>query len=286
MEKQIDHILEGRLKSIGEESVLQSLPHKDFRFASPFIVVHHIPAHTYPAGSPPERLHPHPHRGFAPVTFLFQGEGYHRDSLGNSGILKAGEVQWMFSGSGLLHSEGPSREFLEKGGTYELVQLWVNVPAKHKMEAPFYQQAARAEMPPVSDDPGIDLRLASGTYRQLTGPVNRSFTPVTSIFGTMQAGKTISFFPNEGDWTLLYLLDGAILINDRQPVNKQHLVVFSKAGTEITVTAKENIRLLYLSATPIDEPIAAKGNFVMNTAEEIAQAEADFAAGKFGALDY
>lgn len=286
MEKQIEHILDGRPKSIGEETILQSLPHKDFRFASPFIVVHHLPAHTYPAGSPPERLHPHPHRGFAPVTFLFQGEGYHKDSLGNSGVLKAGEVQWMFAGSGLLHSEGPTKEFLEKGGDYELVQLWVNVPAEFKMTTPFYQQAARDQMPLISDDAGIDLRLASGNYRQLAGPINRSFTPVTAIFGSMQPNKTISFFPIEGDWTLLYLLDGSILINDRQPVNKQHLVVFGKAGTEITVTAKEHTRLLYLSASPIDEPVAAKGNFVMNTQEEIAQAEADFAAGKFGELDY
>jgi quercetin 2,3-dioxygenase len=286
MEKQIEHILEGREKSIGEETVLQSLPHKEFRFASPFIVVHHLPAATYPAGSPPERLHPHPHRGFAPVTFLFQGEGYHRDSQGNSGILKAGEVQWMFSGSGLLHSEGPSEEFLEKGGVYELVQLWVNVPAKHKMETPFYQQAAAEQMPAISKDPGIDLHLVSGNYQQLTGPINKSFTPVTAIFGSMQAGKTISFFPKEGDWTLLYVLDGAILINDRQPVNKRHLVVFSKTGTGLTVTAKENVRLLYLSATPIDEPVAARGNFVMNTSEELDQAEADFSAGKFGVLDY
>ncbi len=286
MEKQIEHILEGRAKSIGEETVLQSLPHKDFRFANPFIVVHHLPAHTYPAGSPPERLHPHPHRGFAPVTFLFQGEGYHKDSLGNSGILKAGEVQWMFSGSGLLHSEGPSKAFLEKGGNYELVQLWVNVPAAHKMNAPFYQQATHDQMPAISEDPGIDLRLVSGNYQEQTGPIDRSFTPVTSIFGTLQANKTVSFYPAAGDWTLLYVLDGAILISDRQPVNKQHLVVFGKEGDEITVTAKQNTRLLYLSATPIDEPIAAKGNFVMNTPEEIAQAEADFADGKFGELDY
>ncbi|GAA0544069.1 pirin family protein [Chitinophaga japonensis] len=285
MYKQIEHILEGREKHIGDDTILQSLPHKDFRFASPFVVLHHLPARSYPAGSPPERLHPHPHRGFAPVTFMFQGEGYHKDSLGNSGILEAGGVQWMFAGSGLLHSEGPSKAFLEKGGDYELVQLWVNVPARHKMEAPFYQHASHAQMPAISKDAGIRLHLASGTYQQLTGPVNRSFTPVTAIFGSMDINKTVRFPATVGDWTLLYVVDGAVIINDRQTVNKQHLVIFSKAGTEITVTAREQCRLLYLCATPIDEPVAAKGNFVMNTLEEIAQAEADFAAGKFGELD-
>src|SRR5690606_8712096 len=193
MYKQIEHILDGKEKRIGDETILQSLPHKDFRFASPFIVLHHLPARSYPAGSPPERLHPHPHRGFAPVTFLFQGEGYHKDSLGNSGVLKGGEVQWMFAGSGLLHSEGPSKAFLESGGHYAFVQLWVNVPARHKMEAPFYQHATRAQMPAISNDAGIDLRLVSGTYQQLSGPVNRSFTPVTSIFGSMETNKTVRF---------------------------------------------------------------------------------------------
>jgi len=284
MEKKIEHILEGRAKSIGEETILQSLPHKDFRFASPFIVVHHLPAQTYPAGSPPERLHPHPHRGFAPVTFLFQGEGYHKDSLGNSGVLKAGEVQWMFAGSGLLHSEGPTKEFLQKGGAYEFVQLWVNVPAKHKMGEPFYQQSTHERMPAITTEAGTDLRLASGIYKGLNGPIT-SFTPVTSIFGTLQAGKNISFEAPEGNWTLLYVLDGAVTVN-QQPVEKYHLVVFSKTGTDITVTATADTKLLYLSALPIDEPVAAKGNFVMNTAEEIAQAEKDFEEGKFGVLDY
>ena len=284
MEKKIEHILEGRAKSIGEETILQSLPHKDFRFASPFIVVHHLPAQTYPAGSPPERLHPHPHRGFAPVTFLFQGEGYHKDSLGNSGVLKAGEVQWMFAGRGLLHSEGPTQEFLQKGGTYELVQLWINVPAQHKMGEPFYQQSTHEKMPAITTEAGTDLRLASGTYKGLNGPIT-SFTPVTSIFGTLPAGKNISFEAEEGNWTLLYVLDGAVTVN-QQPVEKYHLVVFSKTGTDITVTATADTKLLYLSALPIDEPVAAKGNFVMNTAEEIAQAEKDFEEGKFGVLDY
>lgn len=285
MNKQIDHILKGRNKSIGEETILQSLPHKDFRFANPFIVLHHLPAKHFEPGSPPERLHPHPHRGFAPVTFMFSGEGFHKDSQGNSGVLKGGEVQWMFAGSGLLHSEGPAKEFLKRGGDYEFVQLWVNVPAEHKMSPPFYRQASREQMPAISEDGGIDLRLASGHYNNLSGPI-QSFTPVTAIFGTMQQGRSIHLTANEGYWTLLYVLDGELSINDEKQIASQHLAVFNKAGRDISITAKANTKLLYLSAEPINEPVAAKGNFVMNTQEEVVQAEQDFAEGKFGVLDF
>ena len=285
MNKKIDFLLAGREKSIGAETVLQSLPHKDFRFASPFIVIHHLPRHHYFPASSPERLHPHPHRGFAPVTFMFQGEGFHKDSLGNSGVLKGGEVQWMFSGSGLLHSEGPTKELLERGGDYEFVQIWINVPAKHKMDKPYYQQAKKAEMPLLFSEEGIDLRLASGDYEKNKGPI-QSFTPIVSAFGLVQKNKTFTLIAREGNWTLLYVLEGEVMINNEQEVIDHHLVVFNKAGTEIKIETTEKTKLLYLSAEPIDEPVAAKGNIVMNTQEEVEQAEKDFAEGKFGLLDF
>jgi len=283
MNKQLDFILKGREKNIGEETVLQSLPHRDFRFANPFIVVHHFPEHHYAVGSPPERLHPHPHRGFAPVTFMFQGEGYHRDSEGNEGVLKAGEVQWMFAGRGLLHSEGPTPELLAKGGNYEFVQLWVNVPAQHKWNAPYYQQASAEQMPLLFQQPGCDIRLASGQYREFTGPL-QSFTPVISAFGNMKAGVQVACEAQEGYWTLLYLLEGSIVVNDTS-IEAYHLIVFSKQGTDIRIRATTDAKLLYLSAEPINEPVAARGNIVMNTQEEVAQAEKDYADGKFGSLD-
>ncbi|MCU7547604.1 pirin family protein [Chitinophagaceae bacterium LB-8] len=285
MQKKIDHLLEGRKKSIGEETILQSLPHKDFRFASPFIVLHHLPPHLYPAGSPPERIHPHPHRGFAPVTFMFQGEGYHNDTNGYNGVLKSGEVQWMFAGKGLLHSEGPTKKLLEKGGNYEFVQLWVNVPAKYKMESPYYQQAKKDDMPLLFQEEGIDLRLASGSYDHLNGPI-RTFTPVMSAFGTVKGEKSFQLKAIEGYWTLLYVLDGTIVVNNEMEVSGHHLLVFSKEGTEIQIQTRTDAKLLYLSAEPIEEPVAAKGNFVMNTQEEIEQAEKDFAERKFGTLDF
>jgi redox-sensitive bicupin YhaK (pirin superfamily) len=283
MKKKIDFILDAREKSIGPETVLQSLPNRDFRFASPFIVIHHLPPHHYPPGSPPERLNPHPHRGFAPVTFMFQGEGFHRDSAGNSGILRAGEVQWMFAGSGLLHSEGPGKDLLEKGGDYELVQIWVNVPASHKMDKPYYQQAKKEEMPLLFAEEGSGLRLASGNYGKLKGPI-KSFTPVTTAFGSVAQNKTLHLIAPEGYWTLLYVLDGKITLNQEREVATHQLAIFNKDATEIDVYTNTNAKLLYLSAEPINEPVAAKGNIVMNSQEEIVQAEKDYAEGKFGML--
>jgi hypothetical protein len=216
---------------------------------------------------------------------MFQGEGYHKDSEGNSGVIKEGEVQWMFAGRGLLHSEGPTKELLVKGGTYEFVQIWVNVPAKHKMDQPFYQQVTKEQMPLLFSEEGIDLRLASGTYDHLEGPI-QSFTPVVAAFGFVQTNKTIRLNAKEGYWTLLYVLDGTITVNEERDIEAHHLVIFSKEGTHITLTTRANTRLLYLSGEPINEPVAAKGNIVMNTQQEVEQAEKDYAEGKFGSLDF
>lgn len=283
MQKKIEHILAGREKQITkEQTVRQPLPHKDFRFANPFIVLHHLGPETIAAGGE-LRIHPHPHRGFAPVTFQLQGEGYHRDSAGHEGMIRAGDVQWMFAGKGILHSEGPSPELLRKGGTQELVQLWVNVPAAHKWEEPFYQSATPAQQPAVLQQEGVSLRLASGSYEEKTGPL-QSFTPVISIIGSIQKGKRVQFTATPGYWTLLYIIKGVITLNC-ETVGQYNLIVFEKENDEIIVTAEEDTQLLFLSAQPIDEPVAAKDNFVMNTAGEIEQAMEDYKNGTFGSLD-
>ncbi|MBC6491829.1 pirin family protein [Flavihumibacter stibioxidans] len=282
MKKGILHILSGRSKQITpEESVLQPLPHKDFRFANPIIVIHHIGPLKINAGAA-SRIHPHPHRGFAPVTFLLQGEAYHRDSMGNEGFMKAGDVQWMFAGKGILHSEGPTKELLAGGGDYELIQIWVNVPARHKWDDPYYKQAGREEMPLVSEEPGVDLRLASGEYEGLKGPLE-SFTPVVSIVGSVAKGSRYQFTAKAGYWTLLYVASGSIAV-DQELIGPQQLVVFEKGNEEIQISASEDARLLYLSAKPIEEPIAAKDNFVMNTEAEVNQAMEDYQKGLFGEL--
>lgn len=282
--KKIEHILYGREKKITEEeTVRQSLPHKDFRFANPFIVVHHAGPSTIEPGQQ-SRIHPHPHRGFAPYTFMLQGEGFHRDNAGNDEVIKAGGVQWMFAGKGILHSEGPTPELLHTGGVTELIQLWINVPRANKLGTPFYQAAAREELPHVLQQDGIDFRLASGDYDGRTGPIE-NFTPIISMIGEVAAGKKVHFDATPGYWTLMYVVKGSVIVND-QPVSAYNLVVFSQDGKDIDVNATEDAQLLYLSAEPIDEPVAAKDNFVMNTMQEADQAIADYKNGLFGELSY
>ena len=284
MQKSILHILAGKEKQITEdESVLQSLPHKDFRFASPFIVVHHIRPATVAPGSA-FRIHPHPHRGFAPVTFQLQGEGYHKDNAGHSEIIKAGDVQWMFAGKGLLHSEGPSKELLQDGGTHELVQIWINVPKAHKWDNPYYQIAREEQLPRVLEQEGVNLRLASGEYDNEKGPLP-SFTPVISIIGEIAKGKRVQLNATPGYWTLIYIIKGSACIN-QETIGQHNLVVFDKENDEIIICGEEDTQLLFLSAEPINEPVAAKDNFVMNTQEETEQAIADYKNGVFGTLEY
>ncbi|MCX2452261.1 pirin family protein [Pedobacter sp. PLR] len=284
MKKKIDHILLGREKQITKEEIVrQPLPHKDFRFANPFIVLHHMGPETILPGQE-LRIHPHPHRGFAPVTFQLQGEGYHKDNAGNDEIIKAGDVQWMFAGKGILHSEGPTKDLLKNGGTQELLQLWVNVPKAHKWDNPSYQSATKAEQPEVLKQAGVSLRLVSGEYEGQTGPM-KSFTPIISIIGEIQKEKQVEIKTKPGYWTLLYVTKGSLKVNN-ELITFHHLAVFDKDGDEIVLKAEEDTQILFLSATPIEEPVAAKDNFVMNTPEENEQAISDYANGVFGTLEF
>lgn len=283
--KKIEHILYGREKKITEaETVRQALPHKDFRFANPFIVLHHAGPVLIEAGKK-ARIHPHPHRGFSPYTFMLQGEGFHRDNAGHDEIIKAGGVQWMFAGKGILHSEGPTETLQQQGGVQELVQLWINAPRANKWDKPFYQAATKEQLPPVLQQEGVSLRLASGDYDGQTGPI-QNFTPVISIVGEINKGRRVSFPTTPGYWTLLYVIKGTVLVNDTETVPLHNLVVLSREGDQFTVEAKEEAQVLFLSAEPLDEPVAAKDNYVMNTPEEIEQAMEDYKNGLFGQLDY
>lgn len=284
MKKKIRHILKGREKQITkEESVLQPLQHIDFRFANPIIVLHHLQAKQIEAGQQ-LRIHPHPHRGFAPVTFQLHGEGYHTDSAGHKGTVKSGDVHWMFAGKGILHSEGPSEEMLKTGGTQELIQLWINVPKANKWDEPFYQLATKQQQPEVLQQPGVSLRLASGNYDGKVGPL-KSFTPLVAISGEIAAGRQVQLMATPGYWTLLYIAKGKVVINQEE-INEHHLIVFEQDNEEIIITANEDTQLLYLSAEPINEPVAAKDNFVMNTIEEANQAIEDHKNGLFGTLEF
>lgn len=283
MKKKILHILHGREKQITKDDVVrQPLPHMDFRFANPFIVLHHLGPKEITPGQQ-LRMHPHPHRGFAPVTFMLQGEGYHQDSAGHSEIIKAGDVQWMFAGKGILHSEGPTAELSYKGGIQELIQLWVNVPAGNKFDEPTYQSATKAGQPNVLKQAGVNLRLVSGSFDGQTGPI-KTIMPVITVIGEVENGKTLQLSTTPGYWTLIYVIKGSICIN-QESIAQHNLIVFEKDNEEVILIAETDTQILLLSAEPIDEPIAAKDNFVMNTSAGIDQAIADYKSGMFGSLE-
>ena len=286
MKKNIAHILAGKEKHITPtQTVLQPLPHADFRFANPFIVLHHGGPDTIEKGSD-SRIHPHPHRGFAPVTFQLQGQAHHKDNFGNDQLLNAGDVQWMFAGKGILHSEGPSEQEHREGGTEEIIQLWINVPAAHKWDDPRYQFVQKANLPRIMEQEGVNLRLASGTFAGKTGPISISYTPVISAAGEITKGKELEFEVTENYWTLLYIAHGRVTVDDITPVEEHHLIVFKREGTQFSITANEDSQILFLSGAVIDEPVAAKDNFVMTTMAEVDQAIEDYKKGLFGTLTY
>lgn len=267
---------------MGPLTVGQPMPSSEIENLNPFILLHHG-RNIFEANSQ-SRLGPHPHRGFEPVTFLFDGEIEHRDSEGNIGMLEAGDVQWMTAGSGIIHSEGPSENLLKKGGKLQLIQLWVNLMSANKMTKPKYQDIKNAQMPSISENPNIQLKLVSGIYNDKKGPAD-TFSPIISIFGEIKAGEKISF-EFESNWhTSLYILEGELLLTNLGRVTDEIFVVFNYENGIIELEAIKNTKILLLSAEPILEKYVAHGPFVMNNHSEINQAILDYQSGKMGVLD-
>src|SRR6476620_5980839 len=200
----------GQSFKMGPLHVRQPLPVADLEQVSPFILLHHAGPTVHPPNGTKERLSPHPHRGFEPVTFLFSGKLHHKDSAGHEGFLESGDVQWMTAGSGIIHSEGPSEEFANEGGTLELIQLWVNLPRDAKMTAPKYQDIKRDTMPVLKFDSNkIEARLVAGEYADKKGPAS-TFTNITAMMLYFEADATTTFSIPHSMNALLYILDGDV----------------------------------------------------------------------------
>lgn len=284
MQKQILEITNYSRTKVGPFNIKQPLPFGNVNYFDPFILIHHSGPEAFQPGQASSRLSPHPHSGFEPVTFLFEGEIYHRDSLGNEGLLNKGDVQWMTSGSGIVHSEGPSENFTKNGGAMELIQLWVNLPAKYKSVNPGYQQVNKNQMPHFySENKGIEMQLVSGEYNGIKGPV-LTYSPVISIMAFVSAPDKVHFTFNEGDNTLFYLLDGAAKVNEKE-VKQNQCVFFKNSGTELMIEMLSAGKFLLLSAEKLNEPVVAYGPFVLNTQEQLLKAFKDFNEGKMGTLD-
>jgi redox-sensitive bicupin YhaK (pirin superfamily) len=243
---------------------------------SPFLLLDYAgPAEFAPAAKP-RGVGFHPHRGFETVTMVYQGEVVHRDTAGNGGSIGPGDVQWMTAAKGLLHEEMHSEAFTRRGGTFEAVQLWVNLPARYKMDAPHYQSIGYTRIPAVKlDDHGSVLRIIAGDFQGHKGPA-RTYTPVNLWDLRLSAGQSVELDLAEDYSTILFALKGSVEINRSALLNDVELAFFERTGTRLTLTARTNSILLLMNGKPIDEPIAGYGPFVMNTPEEIRQALADF----------
>ncbi|CFB70183.1 pirin family protein [Yersinia enterocolitica] len=227
----------------------------------------------------------HPHRGFETVTIVYDGEVEHRDSTGKGGVIGPGDVQWMTAGGGILHEEFHSDAFAKRGGAFEMVQLWVNLPAKDKMTAPGYQAIRNETIPQVALAEGAgSLRVIAGDYAGKNGPAN-TFSPLNVWDIRLNQGKSAEFSLPDGWNTALIVLRGTVQVNGDAIARDAEMVLLDSAGSNVTIEANNDAVLLLLSGEPIDEPIIGYGPFVMNTQEQIAEAIADFNSGRFGSMD-
>lgn len=254
------------------------------RHISPFLMLDYAGPHTFTPTDARRGVGQHPHRGFETVTIVYQGELEHRDSTGAGGLIGPGDVQWMTAANGIIHEEFHSPAFARSGGVLEMVQLWVNLPARDKLTPAGYQTLLDAEIPQVALDEGVgSLRVIAGDYQGHRGPA-RTFTPMDVWDVRMNAGATLQLPIAEGRNAALVVLHGSIQVNDQQNVSPASLVLLEREGEHARVTALEDATLLLLSGEPIDEPIVGYGPFVMNTQAEIAEAFDDFHAGRFGQM--
>ncbi|MDN3556781.1 pirin family protein [Halomonas maura] len=252
---------------------------------SPFLMLDHAGPHTFRPARRPRGVGQHPHRGFETVTLVYAGELEHRDSTGSGGRIGEGDVQWMTAGAGIVHEEFHSRAFTERGGTLEMVQLWINLPARDKDAPAAYQTLLDAEIPSVAlDDEAGRVRVVAGTYRGHAGPA-RTFTPINLWDLRLAAGRDAVLPVPEGHTTLLVVLEGTVQVNGETVVRDEAVVAFERRGEEVHLEANNGARLLLLSGEPIEEPVVGHGPFVMNSVEQIHQAFADFQRGKYGALN-
>ena len=252
---------------------------------SPFLLLDYAAPYPFHPTTAQHGVGSHPHRGFETVTIAYQGEVTHKDSAGGGGTIKSGDVQWMTAASGVVHEEFHSPEFAEKGGLFEMVQLWVNLPAKDKMTAPRYQAIEAQDIPLIQfeNDAG-HIRVIAGQHAAQTGPA-RTYSPINVWDGVLKVGHVEHIHVPVDHNTLLVVLEGEMLLNGTQKVLDSSMVIFAKDGEAIIqLEATQHAKFLLLSGLPLNEPIQGHGPFVMNTQQEIIQAFDDFNQGKFGQI--
>ncbi|MHC6225894.1 pirin family protein [Pseudomonas sp. X10] len=254
------------------------------RHISPFLLLDYAGPHDFTPTSARRGVGQHPHRGFETVTIVYQGELEHRDSTGAGGLIGPGDVQWMTAADGILHEEFHSPAFARSGGTLEMVQLWVNLPARDKHAPAGYQTLLATDIPvvPLEDEAG-SLRVIAGDFRGHKGPA-RTFTEMDVWDLRLKPGATLPLFSASGRNTALVVLNGTLRINGEREAGPASLVLFDREGDQVLVEALDEVSVLFLAGEPIEEPIVGYGPFVMNSQAEIAEAFDDFQAGRFGKM--
>ena len=251
---------------------------------SPFLLLDYAGPADFAPAERPRGVGEHPHRGFETVTIVYRGEVEHRDSTGKGGVIGPGDVQWMTAAAGILHEEFHSRAFTRNGGTLEMVQLWVNLPAKDKDAAPGYQTLLDRDIPEVALPDGAGtLRVIAGEYEGSRGPA-RTFTPIDIWDLRLRQGGATSLTLPEGHTAGLIVLRGSVRINGGNTASEAQFVLLDRTGGEVTLEADSDATVLVLSGEPIDEPVVMYGPFVMNSPDQIRQAMVDFRSGRFGAI--
>ncbi len=257
----------------------------DMQRMTPFIMLDYNSKFYFPPTDKPRGVGVHPHRGFETVTIAYKGKVAHHDSSGGGGIIGEGDVQWMTAASGVLHKEYHEENFSKTGGDFQMVQLWVNLPAKDKMSNPKYQSIANAQINKyeLPENGGV-IEVIAGQYKGLKGSAS-TFTPLHMYNARLNAGAKADFSLPKNFNTALLVIEGNVRVNDTENVPTNHFLLFENDAEDFTIEALDNAIVLVLSGEPINEPIAAQGPFVMNTRQELVEAIYDYNMGKFGFLE-
>ncbi|MGI6456441.1 MAG: pirin family protein [bacterium] len=254
------------------------------RHLSPFLLLDYAGPTEFTPTNKRRGVGQHPHRGFETVTIVYEGELAHRDSTGQHGIIGPGDVQWMTAGAGILHEEFHSPAFGKTGGTFEVVQLWVNLPAKYKMTAPGYQAILNQMIPTISLPDGAGtVRIIAGEFNGTAGAAH-TFTPMNVWDLRLKQNATCKLALSEEWTTALVVLHGTVLVNGNVTVTEAQVVVLDQPGQNLLLAAQSEAVVLLLSGEPINEPVVGHGPFVMNSQQEIEQAISDFNSGRFGII--
>ncbi|MCB9263103.1 MAG: pirin family protein [Flavobacteriales bacterium] len=284
--REISTIIPAEKVNMGGNIIDQPLPVSELEMHDPFLLIHHW-KHELLGNRKQQDLGvgPHPHRGFSPVTIIFDGAVHHRDSRGNDSVVQSGGTQWMNAGMGITHSERPSKELAENGGMFEFIQFWVNSPANLKMKQPEYQALDESKIPVFcSDDERASIQIIAGEQFGMKGPTKVDWPLLILRLDLKKGGKILLDIPSDFN-ALFYNLDGNVTINSGKRVFMKDMAVFEKSEeTEILIEANDVTRAILLAGKPINEPVASYGPFVMNNETQLMQALRDAQMGKMGIL--